>query len=54
MIVPDTKDWTWVGAQWNRTGNRSDGAHFTIETFGRYFLHDPVHHPYDVTGTRAG
>jgi hypothetical protein len=35
---------------WTRTGTRSDGAHFTIETFGRYLLHDPVHHLWDVTG----
>jgi DinB superfamily len=38
------------GDQWERTGNRSDGARFTVETFGRYFIHDPVHHLYDVTG----
>ncbi|WP_331087856.1 DinB family protein [Actinophytocola sp.] len=38
---------------WTRTGNRGDGAHFTIETFARYLIHDPVHHLYDVTGTRA-
>lgn len=36
--------------QWQRTGRRSDGAAFTVETFARYFLHDPVHHLYDVTG----
>jgi hypothetical protein len=41
-----------TGAQWQRTGTRSDGAHFTIETFARYFVHDPVHHLHDVTGTR--
>jgi len=34
--------------QWTRTGTRSDGARFTIDTFGVYFLHDPVHHLYDV------
>lgn len=33
---------------WTRTGNRSDGARFTIESFGRYFLHDVIHHLYDV------
>lgn len=38
--------------QWQRTGVRSDGAHFTVESFGRYFIHDPVHHLYDVTGAR--
>jgi len=38
------------GGQWSRPGRRSDGAQFTIETFARYFIHDPVHHLYDVTG----
>jgi len=38
---------------WERTGTRSDGAHFTVETFARYFVHDPIHHLYDVTGRRA-
>lgn len=33
---------------WERTGNRSDGAHFTVETFARYFVHDPIHHLHDV------
>jgi DinB superfamily len=42
-----------AGAQWERPGRRSDGASFTVETFGRYFIHDPVHHLYDVTGQRA-
>jgi hypothetical protein len=41
-----------TGAQWQRTGRRSDGASFTVETFARYFIHDPVHHLYDVTGQR--
>jgi hypothetical protein len=36
------------GDAWQRTGSRSDGAHFTIETFARYFLHDVVHHLHDV------
>jgi hypothetical protein len=39
--------------QWQRTGSRSDGAHFTVESFARYFIHDPVHHLYDVTGQLA-
>ena len=34
--------------QWQRTGDRSDGSRFTIESFARYFLHDPVHHVHDV------
>lgn len=37
-----------TGDQWERTGFRSDGASFTVESFGRYFLHDPVHHLADV------
>jgi hypothetical protein len=36
---------------WGRTGTRSDGARFTVETFTRYLIHDPVHHLHDV---RAG
>jgi hypothetical protein len=34
--------------QWQRTGFRSDGAHFTIDSFARYLIHDPVHHLRDV------
>jgi DinB superfamily len=41
-----------AGPQWDRPGRRSDGASFTVETFARYFIHDPVHHLWDVTGTR--
>jgi hypothetical protein len=39
-----------AGAQWERPGRRSDGSVFTIDTFARYFLHDLVHHRWDVTG----
>ena len=35
-------------AQWQRTGFRSDGAHFTIDSFARYLIHDPIHHLHDV------
>ncbi|MFI2611421.1 DinB family protein [Kitasatospora sp. NPDC018619] len=42
-----------AGAQWERTGNRSDGARFTVESFARYLIHDPVHHLFDVTGERV-
>ncbi|MEV6972449.1 DinB family protein [Kitasatospora sp. NPDC093806] len=42
-----------AGAQWARTGDRSDGARFTVESFSRYLIHDPVHHLYDVTGERV-
>ncbi len=34
--------------EWPRTGRRSDGAQFTIATFSRYFIHDPIHHLNDV------
>jgi hypothetical protein len=34
--------------QWARPGTRSDGLRFTIESFGRYFVHDLVHHIVDV------
>ncbi len=34
--------------QWDRTGDRSDGSSFTVDTLARYFLHDPVHHVADV------
>jgi DinB family protein len=40
---------TVEGPAWDRRGTRSDGAHFTVETFGRYMIHDPVHHLHDVT-----
>ena len=36
------------GPQWNRPGRRSDGAVFTVDSIGRYFLHDLVHHLHDV------
>jgi hypothetical protein len=42
-----------AGDQWQRTGFRSDGAQFTVESFARYFIHDPVHHYYDVAGCAA-
>jgi DinB superfamily len=37
------------GSQWERPGRRADGAKFTVESFARYFIHDPVHHLWDVT-----
>lgn len=38
------------GDTWTRTGRRSDGAAFTIDTFARYLIHDPIHHLHDVDG----
>lgn len=41
--------WNTIGDDdWVRTGDRSDGSSFTVETFARYLLHDPVHHLADV------
>jgi hypothetical protein len=37
--------------QWQRTGRRSNGSAFTVETIGRYHLHDVVHHLWDVSIT---
>jgi len=37
-------------SQLERRGRRSDGAEFTVQTFLQYFLHDVVHHLWDVTG----
>lgn len=39
---------TISGDQWDRTGFRSDGASFTVESFARYFVHDPIHHIHDI------
>jgi hypothetical protein len=53
MVRANAASWQSLLA-WQRTGSRSDGAHFTIESFARYFVHDPIHHLHDVTGARAG
>ncbi|HEX8803749.1 MAG TPA: DinB family protein [Acidimicrobiales bacterium] len=37
-----------AGDAWGRTGTRSDGARFTVDTFARYMVHDPIHHLWDV------
>jgi hypothetical protein len=66
VIVLDTKNWTWVteqlseaanaladrlaGAQWERTGRRSDGAAFTVDTISRDMVRDANHHVSDMSG----
>jgi hypothetical protein len=35
-------------AAWGRPGLRSDGSEFTVETLGRYHLHDTEHHVWDM------
>ena len=37
-------------ASLRRSGRRSNGSMFTVETLASYFLHDAVHHRWDVTG----
>jgi hypothetical protein len=37
-----------AGPNWDRTGHRGDGVSFTVDTFVRYMIHDPVHHLHDV------
>jgi hypothetical protein len=34
--------------EWERPGRRSNGSVFTIDTIGRYVLHDLAHHAWDV------
>jgi len=36
------------GDQWDRVGRRGNGSVFTVDTLGRYFVHDLVHHLHDV------
>ncbi len=37
-----------LGQAWQRTGRRSNGSSFTVETLTQYFAHDLVHHAWDV------
>ena len=39
---------------WERTGRRSNGSEFTVDSLGRYHLHDIVHHAYDVRNAVTG
>ena len=41
-------------AQLGRTGRRSNGSEFTVASLSQYFLHDVVHHLWDVTGQQDG
>lgn len=34
--------------EWERPGRRSNGSRFTVESLGRYFFHDVIHHLADV------
>ncbi len=37
-----------AGDDWARPGTRSNGSVFTLDSLGRYHLHDVVHHLWDV------
>jgi len=39
-----------TGEQLSWRGLRSNGSEFTVETLGRYFVHDVLHHLWDVRG----
>ena len=38
------------GEHWSRPRTRSNGSVFTVDTLGRYFLHDLAHHLHDIGG----
>lgn len=38
--------------EFTRTGHRSDGFTFTVESLLQYYLHELVHHWWDVSGQR--
>lgn len=40
-------------AVWARRGLRSNGSEFTVDSIGRYHLHDIVHHTHDVRRSAA-
>ncbi|MCW2786826.1 MAG: DinB family protein [Marmoricola sp.] len=40
--------------QWARTGRRSNGSFFTVDSIGRYYLHDVVHHLHDIAPESTG
>ena len=35
--------------QWARPGSRDGEVQFTVESLGRYALHEPIHHLHDVS-----
>jgi len=47
--VAAARNFTGLSArQWSRTGRRSNGSTFTMETLALYYLHDVEHHLHDV------
>ena len=43
-----------AGDEWERRGTRSNGSVFTVDSLGRYHLHDVVHHLWDARWVEAG
>ena len=43
---------TVSGPQWARTGRRSDGFVFTVESLARYLVHEAEHHARDAMENR--
>jgi DinB superfamily len=43
-----------AGEDWERRGTRSNGSVFTVDSLGRYHLHDVVHHLWDVRWVEGG
>lgn len=39
--------------EWSNRGLRSNGSTFTVETLGRYMVHDLVHHVWDIDQARS-
>jgi DinB family protein len=47
--IVNASGWADVrGEEWSRPGTRSNGSKFTLDSLGRYFLHDITHHLHDV------
>jgi len=43
-----------AGEDWERRGTRGNGSVFTVDSLGRYHLHDVVHHLWDVRWVEGG
>ena len=58
-LAESADDVAWIyesvpAGSWDRIGIRSNGSVFTVDSIGRYHLHDVVHHLWDVSGVRWG
>ena len=58
-LAESADDVAWVyesvpAHAWERRGIRSNGSVFTVDSIGRYHLHDLVHHLWDASGVGWG